>query len=211
MKTVAFLCNITTLRYGEVSIYDYAHYNETILGNKSIIIAHEYHRNNTNQNNDMKQLYEKFNNRFDIHYFSSKDDICQIVTNNKITHLFTINSRIADDLSLNHHECNHTNLFVFDSEPVDTVCSPIEDPANPELYKKFHLTSHFIDLPETNENLRSELSIPENAVVFGQYGNKDSFSIFFVRDRIQNIIKERDDIYFLFMNTYPFIERNIHR
>lgn len=44
MKTVAFLSNKLTLRGTEVAIYDYAHYNETLLGNHSIIITRDYNR-----------------------------------------------------------------------------------------------------------------------------------------------------------------------
>jgi hypothetical protein len=44
MKVVAFLSNKITLRGTEVAIYDYAHYNETLLGNKSIIITRDYNR-----------------------------------------------------------------------------------------------------------------------------------------------------------------------
>ena len=48
MKTVAFLSNKLTLRGTEVAIYDYAHYNETLLGNKSVMITRDYTRLRTN-------------------------------------------------------------------------------------------------------------------------------------------------------------------
>jgi hypothetical protein len=42
MKTIAFLSNKLTLRGTEVALYDYADYNEKILGNKSVIITRDY-------------------------------------------------------------------------------------------------------------------------------------------------------------------------
>jgi hypothetical protein len=44
-KTIAFLSNKLTLRGTEVALYDYADYNEKILGNKSIIITRDYEKN----------------------------------------------------------------------------------------------------------------------------------------------------------------------
>jgi hypothetical protein len=41
-KIIAFLSNNLTLRGTEVALYDYADYNEKILGNKSIIITRDY-------------------------------------------------------------------------------------------------------------------------------------------------------------------------
>lgn len=39
-----------------------------------------------------------------------------------------------------------------------------------------------INLPSHNYNMRQQLNIPDNAVVFCGYGGKDSFSIHFVHD-----------------------------
>jgi hypothetical protein len=61
-----------------------------------------------------------------------------------------------------------------------------------------------IALPECDENLRKELNIPSDAIVFGRYGGKESFDIKFVYDVIQKILKIRSDFYFLFMNTNEF-------
>lgn len=45
MKTIALLSNKLTLRGTEVSLYDYAYYNETLLNNKSIIITRDIEKN----------------------------------------------------------------------------------------------------------------------------------------------------------------------
>lgn len=47
MKKVAFWSNQLCERGTEVAIYDYAHYNETILNNKSYIF---YEKNNNSTN-----------------------------------------------------------------------------------------------------------------------------------------------------------------
>jgi hypothetical protein len=62
-----------------------------------------------------------------------------------------------------------------------------------------------INLPEIEGNLRSELNIPENAIVFGRNGGYETFDLQFVKDVIREILNIRDDYYFLFQNTERFI------
>jgi hypothetical protein len=61
-KTVAFLSNKLTLRGTEVALYDYADYNEKILGNKSIIITRDFEKVKYEYDVDI-QAYNKFHNR----------------------------------------------------------------------------------------------------------------------------------------------------
>src|SRR5689334_15097908 len=55
-KKVAFHSEQLGFRGTEIALYDYAHYNETILGNESYIIAPK--------NSDLSAL-DKFKNRFE--------------------------------------------------------------------------------------------------------------------------------------------------
>lgn len=64
---------------------------------------------------------------------------------------------------------------------------------------------HMIDLPRCGGNLRSELGIPADAIVFGRYGGKETFDIPFTKRVIYSVAKKRPDLYFLFMNTDNFI------
>jgi glycosyltransferase involved in cell wall biosynthesis len=65
---------------------------------------------------------------------------------------------------------------------------------------------HIVDLPDVNGDLRAELGIPDDAVVFGRHGGYREFNIGFVKAAIERVIDERDDVYFLFVNTEPFAE-----
>ena len=62
------------------------------------------------------------------------------------------------------------------------------------------------------ENLRQELKIPDDAIVFARYGGMDTFNIPFCWQVIYNILETRENIYFLFINTpRPFEhKRMIH-
>ena len=204
MKTVAFLSNKLTLRGTEVAIYDYAHYNETLLGNKSVIITRDYERIKHEFDVD-KQAYDKFKERFDVFYYNSQPDIDKIVLEHKITHLFIIKSGQYDGLFSNH--CININHCVFNiTQPHGQVYTPIGETINQRFGKNYPVTPHIVRLPDCDENLRSELSIPEHAIVFGRYGGKETFDIRYVHDAIRNIVQTRDDVYFLFMNTHPFYQ-----
>jgi hypothetical protein len=204
MKTVAFLSNKLTLRGTEVAIYDYAHYNEKLLGNKSIIITRDYDKIKREFNVDI-QAYDKFKDRFNVFYYDSQGDIDKIVLEHKVTHLFIIKSGGYDGLYSNH--CINIMHCVFDiSQPHGQVYTPIGETINQQSGKNYPVTPHIVTIPECDENLRSELGIPENAIVFGRYGGKESFDIRFVHEAIKKMVHSIDDVYFLFMNTHSFYQ-----
>lgn len=204
MKTIAFLSNKLTLRGTEIAIYDYAHYNETLLGNKSIIITRDYNKIKNEFDVDI-QSYDKFNERFDVYYYSTQGDIDQIVLDHKVTHLFIIKAGNMDGLYSNH--CTNIIQCVFNvSQPHGQVYTPIGETINQRFGTNYPVTPHIVTLPECDENLRETLSIPENAIVFGRYGGRETFDIQFVHHAIKTLLQTRDDIYFLFMNTHPFYQ-----
>jgi hypothetical protein len=92
------------------------------------------------------------------------------------------------------------------TQPHGDVYTPIGETINQRFGKNYPVTPHIIRLPECDENLRSELGIPEDAIIFGRYGGKETFDIRFVHDAIKQILSTRDDVYFLFMNTHPFYQ-----
>ena len=48
--------------------------------------------------------------------------------------------------------------------------------------KNIPLLQHIVTLPNHNENMRKELNIPQNAVVFGGYGGSENFNIKYVQE-----------------------------
>ena len=203
-KIVAFLSNKLTLRGTEIAIFDYADYNEKILGNKSIIITRDYEKIKHEWDVDI-QAYNKFKDRFEVFYYDSQSDIDQIVINNKVSHIFIEKAGTFEGLMSNM--CKNIIHCVFDvSQPHGQVYTPIGETINQIQGTNYPVTPYMVTLPECDENLRSTLRIPENAIVFGRYGGKESFDIKFVHEVIKNIVNVRDNIYFLFMNTDIFYE-----
>jgi hypothetical protein len=202
MKIVAFLSNKLTLRGTEVAAFDYADYNEKILGNKSIIITRDYEKIKNEWDVDI-QAYDKFKNRFNVFYYSSQQDIDNIILSMNVSHLFIIKAGDWDGLISNR--CKNIIHCVFTtSMPHGQVYTPIGQTINNLHGTNFPVTPYMITLPDCDENLRTELNIPSDAIVFGRYGGKESFDIKFVHNVIQKILEVRSDVYFLFMNTDEF-------
>jgi len=202
--TVAFLSNKLTLRGTEIAIYDYADYNEKILGNKSIIITRDYEKIKHENDVDI-QAYTKFFDRFSMFYYSDQKDIDIIVSLNFVSHIFIEKAGAWDGLLSNN--CKNIIHCVFTTcQPHGEVYTPIGETINQTKGTKYPVTPYMVTLPDCDENFRKTYGIPENAIVFGRYGGKETFDISFVYDVIKYILNIRNDIYFLFMNTNVFYE-----
>jgi len=201
---VAFLSNKLTLRGTEIAIFDYADYNEKILGNKSIIITRDFETISNEYDVDI-QAYNKFKNRFDVFYYANQEDIDNIVLTHGVSHLFIIKAGNWDGLISNHCK-NIIHCVFFTSQPHGQVYIPIGQTVNNLHGTNYPVFPHMVTLPDTDECLRQELAIPEEAIVFGRYGGKESFDIPFVHQAINDILAVRKDVYFIFMNTNVFYE-----
>ena len=62
-----------------------------------------------------------------------------------------------------------------------------------------------VRIHDTKENMRSELGLSSDTLVFGRHGALDTFDIDFVKECIEDVCKMDLPIYFLFMNTSKFI------
>ena len=201
-KTIAFLSNKLTLRGTEIAIYDYADYNEKILGNKSIIITRDYEKIKHEFDVDI-QAYNKFNNRFQVFYYGSQTDIDQIVLANQITHIFIEKAGGFDGLYSNN--CKNIIHCVFSTDqPHGNVYTPIGQTINNIYNTNYPVMPYMVYLPDVEGDLREQLGIPSDAIVFGRYGGKESFDIPFVYESIKQTLEQQPNIYFLFMNTHNF-------
>jgi hypothetical protein len=61
-----------------------------------------------------------------------------------------------------------------------------------------------VNLPNVDTNMRRELNIPNDAIVFGRHGGMDQFNINYVHQVIDKITNEYPNVYFLMVNTNEF-------
>jgi hypothetical protein len=72
--------------------------------------------------------------------------------------------------------------------------------------RKPPVVPHIVTLPDLDADLREELSIPEEAVVFGRHGGEGTFNIDFVRRAICDVLPLRDELWFLLVNVDRFCD-----
>lgn len=178
-----------------VALYDYAYFCRKYLNINPIIVSPK----------EEKHLaLDKFKKEFDVFLYDSVQDIQKLIDNKNINNFYSIKFGVYDDLvfkncrNLAHavffcHFCHyHGDVYAFVSE----YMSIFKD-------TKIPFVPHMINLPECNEDLRSELNIPKDALVLGRYGSYDTFNIDFVKEVVA---EESSKIYFIFANTEKFYD-----
>ena len=201
---IAFLSNKLTLRGTEVAMYDYADYNETLLGNKSIIISRDINKH-FYERDIHPEAYEKFRNRFPLFYYENIQDIENIIEKEKIDLLYVIKAGNKDHLITK--KCKTFMHCVFNTkEPHGDFYIPISEQVNEISNTNYPIFPHMIRVFDTDENLRTELNIPKDATVFGSISGADEFTIDYIIETVKEISSNPlyDNIYFVFVNIIPF-------
>jgi hypothetical protein len=207
MVKIAFWDNGLGIRGTSVALYDYAHYNENILKNDSIILY-----NKLNDSNDT-HVVKKFSDRFYVYGVNHWNEVDDILLKHQCDILYVIKSGDSDQYGYQvgnkvgqvskirktvvHcvFNCNRPHGDVYAS------ISPFIENA-----KGFPTVPHMINLPDLQSDLREKLNIPSNSIVFGRHGGYEQFDIKYVQTTVFKVAKENPNIYFLFVNTKPFCE-----
>ena len=188
MKIVLFFDPNLNERGTSIATYDYAHFNETILGNKSIIVSLK--------NAEMKSL-NKFNSRFETHILNSFSEIQKIPCD----YFYSLKYGINDgNLYLDAKNLVHVVFPSYD--PHGDVYAYVSKWLAETHGNRSPYVPHMINLPIVNENFKEFFNI-KNQLVVGWYGG-NNFEILFARQAIINVASKRKDIMFLFMNQDPF-------
>ena len=204
MLRIAFHANQLSERGGEVALYDYCHYNEALLGNRSVVF---YPRQAASNDASVEArfaqsfevvAYDHFA-EVDTHIQAMQLDLFYAIKGGEMDGIVSrvVPSMIHAVFAQSPFEI-HGSAYAFVSEWLSRKCSAGLVPAVP----------HVVQAPPLGllPNLRLELGIPEGAVVLGGYGGSQSFDLDFVRDRvIPEALAGRQDVYFVFMNFRPFI------
>jgi len=198
---IAFHTNEIGVRGTELATFKYAHYNEKILGNESVYIAGP-----TSSRFEHPLAAAKFSNRFHVRRYDQWNEIDRILKEEKVDILYMqkggeFDHKITDSVKTCVHAVfqnhdPHGDIYAYISEWLSLKMTQGTAPFVP----------YIVELPEVFDDIREGLSIPHDSLVFGRTGGPDQFDIPFVHDVISRSLEERDDIYFLFLNTDPFIK-----
>ena len=211
MKTVVFFVRHFTERGTEVSVYDYAHYNEEILGNKSIIFCFTLNKMKELNFPTSRASYNKFKNRFELIEIDHIYEIQQYIKEYSIDIFYT---QTCGDYVKTLYEFDNKELwstcktikhcvFVVNGKESDYYCT-ISNFLNTAGKTNYPVLPYMVTLPSSSENIRKSLNIPEDATVFGGYGGEDNFDIKYAQLVVNLISNNFPNIYFLFANFHKF-------
>ncbi len=188
-----------SLRGTEIAVFNYADHNEKILGNESYIIARDPEIYPYSHPLAIKKFQDRFPNR--VYFYKDWKEVEDLIKRENISLLYMIKSGENDGLWSNN--CKTVIHSVFQNyQPHGQVYSYVSEWLGRIFNSPF--VPHMIDLPNVDGDLKEELNIPKNSLIFGRYGGSETFNIDFTHQVINDMIKKRDDIYFLFMYTDKF-------
>ena len=198
MKKIAFHSNQLGIRGTEVAMYQYAKYNEEILGNKSVIVSFP--------NRDHGAI-EKFRDRFEV-VLMEWYEYETYLTQNNFDYLYLIKMGTNDGYCLQTIPCLIHAVFRF-NDPHGHKYFYVSDwlakdqGYDPETHSLPHICER---LPQSEYDFREKHNIPSSARVFGCYGGSTEFNIESTKRAIRKVVEEHDDIYFIFMNIQEFAD-----
>jgi hypothetical protein len=198
---IGFHAQSISLRGTEIALYDYAFHNQTLLNNESVILY-------KSQSNVDADVLKKFQAHFHVLAYENHAQLPQLADKEKIDLAYFIKSGnrdgdLIDTIPSAVHAVFptkpaefHGDRFAFVSHWLAKEYSNYAVPYVP------HMITHLV----VEGDLRTSFGIPVGSTVLGCYGGSDSFNIAFVHKTIVDVLSERKDIYFIFMNIAPFAQ-----
>ena len=194
------------LRGTDQFVYTLAEVCETILSHRVLIITPQQQpltKDVTQASNDM------FRSRFFVVFKSHQDTLDDIARRYGLQLCYISKWGIPDDLVTTTIPCivhamfnccsPHGDLYLAVSEYMKAKCRA-----------SCEVLPCCIQLLPAKRSLRQELDIPANAFVFGRHGGYDQFDVDFVKQAVSSFSAANADVYFLFMNTHPFVAPSRH-
>jgi hypothetical protein len=197
---IALHDNSLSIRGTTVALYDYAEYLTNKFGYECIILY-----NKASNNNDSDVINNKFS-KFKVIGYQNISEIDGYLIENKCDYFFVIKSGQFDGVISN--VCKNIIMAVSANINRNDIHGDKYYVCSPWLSKitGIDYVPHMINLPDVDSNLRNELGIPSDAIVFGRNGGYETFDLIFVKDVIRDILSIKENYYFIFQNTEKFIE-----
>ena len=193
----------------EICLYKYAKYNQEVLGNESIIIS-----TSTRPTPTLDLFQAAFDTTLYPHVWSNQrqnHDLKKYLENlcsaKGVDAFYAIKGGEDDDFMPENCKRLAHCIFRMD-EPHGDVYAGVCDYISNKFGGAHPAVHHILEneSPEMEENYRKESGIPKDALVLGRHGGEQQFSLPFVHDAIANVLEKREDLWFVFLNTNPFIQ-----
>ncbi|MFA9196319.1 MAG: glycosyltransferase [Aliarcobacter sp.] len=208
MRIVAFHSNTMSLRGSENALWDYANFNETILGNHSLICHPAELEKAENP------TFAKWKARFSLVPYRTKAELSTKLKERRVDILYQIKPGPYDGFVIRGvKNCIHS-MFLSDEFHGDAFAYVSRWCSKVMTGREESFVPHFVPQLESKVGLRGKLGISTNARVFGRHGGWDTFNIPFVREAVVRHARQNPEDHFVFLNTESIHEAghlaNIH-
>ncbi len=195
---IAFHSGSLSLRGTEVAMYDYAWHARRLLGVEPLLLLPQA------EGGEQSEVRQKFAQAFPCHTYRSAVERETILREQKADLFYCIKSGANDGVvsqgvptavhAVFQENAFHGDIYAYVSSWLSQVMA----------YGWAAWVPHMVDLPAAGGDLRAELGIPANAVVFGRYGGADTFDIVWAQKVVVELARQNQQMHFLFMNTHHF-------
>lgn len=202
MAKIAFHCNALGLRGVELSTYRYAHFNEEILKNDSLIVSPKIALHH-------KKGIKMFNERFKVYLYDMRADLENFLVQEQIDVLYVQKSGENDGIySDKIKTVIHVVFKKF--EPHGHVYAYISEWLTEEMTNGTSpFVPYIVTKPKLTNDLRKDLGIPYDSIVFGRHGGENTFDLFIAKMAVIITALRKPNFFFIFLNTDDFINNSI--
>lgn len=207
MANILFHAFQLEYRGGSNSLRDYAHYNETVLGNKSTIVYHNppapgYQISYQPVIDSLSKRFEVISIKHDENLVKNMNDLAK-----RFDLVYSQRGGCTEEPIFNTTKFAVHSAFANYSDQCDRfayISKYLSDMISLNLKKQVPYVPYILQLPEQNDDLRTKYGISKDQFVFGRLGGWCEFDVEFVHEAIKHIVNSRDDIVFMLVNTNPF-------
>ena len=186
-----------SLRGSENALWDYANFNETILGNNSTI-CHPAELENTEN-----PTFAKWKARFPLVPYRTKAELSAKLGERQCDVLYQIKPGPYDGFVVPGVKNSIHAMFLSDEFHGDCFAYVSRWASRVMTGREESFVPHFVPQLESKVGLRENLGIPTKAKVFGRHGGWDTFNIPFVRKAAVQHAQQNPEDHFVFLNTEP--------
>ncbi|NCX82223.1 MAG: hypothetical protein EBX42_11590 [Betaproteobacteria bacterium] len=198
---VLFHTHTLSFRGTAVAVYDYARYNEEVLGNESVIAYNKGIPYEKDMGTEQESL-DKTLSRFEVRSLTKQNEIDSLCYDVDLAYF--IRAGHPEPLPTNtktgvhcvfQHNKPHGDVYAYISDWLSRKMTNGVSPFVP----------HIVSLPEPTGDYREKFNLKGKTVI-GRFGGFYKFDIMFVRRAIKEVLEKDPDIAFLFVNTMPFMQ-----
>ena len=197
---VLFHTHTLNFRGTAVAVYDYAKYNQEILGNESVICynASVPQEVDVSTESDVVELFKK---QFQVVSYTSDSELQTLCDGIDVAYFI----RYGHNEPLpNVRTAVHAVFQAY--EPHGDRYAYVSEWLSKKMGHDVPFVPHIVTLPEPTEDFRHKLNIPKDKMVIGRIGGYMTFDLPFVKKQLTVFLQKNDDYVFLMANTEPFIK-----